>query len=331
MINSIIRLLLLALVLAVPAGANAQTSRSPGQNPRSYPLAVLPFVAADKETKDLGPKVTQLLFANLASDTEIVLVEREREDFRKVLDETELDLSGLVNPENAAKVAHLTGAKLLVTGSIMQVDTTLHLVAKIIGTETGRVLGARAQANVRNDLSSLVADLSQQVVEAVRKRGDDLVAPAPTVSTMPTLDDRLAALKEKLNGGRRPTVFVQISRQPGCPAEAAAAETELMLFCRELGFPVIDRRTGNSQTADVLILGEATSVIGLRHGTLISAKVRLDVTALDRRSRHVLAVDRQTARAVDLNEQLAEKAALQQAAAIIADRMLPKLAEQVDF
>jgi len=332
--NSIHRLLLLlALVLAIPTGVH-------GQNSRSHPLAVLPFVERGKETKDLGPKVTALLVAKLASDPAIVLVERDREDFRKVLDETQLGLSGLVDSEQAASVGQLTGARLLVAGSIMQVDATLHVVAKIISTETGRVLGAQAHANAQDDLSGLVSDLSKQVIDAVRTRGDDLVA------TAPNFEDRLAALKEKLNhkkldqdqldheklnNARRPTVFVQISKRPGCPATDAAAETELMLFCRELGFPVIDRRTGSKDAADVLILGEATSVVALRHGTLISAKVRLDVTAVDRKSRLVLVVDRQTARAVDLNEQLAEKSALQQAAATIAARMLPKLAQGVDF
>src|SRR6476646_6310554 len=116
MTNSIRRLVLMALALAIPAWVQ-------GQNPRSYPLAVLPFVERGKETKDLGPKVTDLLFAKLAGETGIELVERQREDFRKVLDETEFDLSALANPEQAAKVGHLTGARLLVTGSVLQVET----------------------------------------------------------------------------------------------------------------------------------------------------------------------------------------------------------------
>jgi TolB-like protein len=319
MTNSTLRLVLMALALAVPVWVQ-------GQNPRSYPLAVLPFVERAKETKDLGPKITDLLVAKLAGDTGIVLVEREREDFRKVLDETELDLSGLVNPDKAANVGHLTGAKLLVTGSVIQLGTTLHVVAKIIGTETGRVLSAEAKGHSRDELSDLVSELSKQIIGLVRKRGDDLVA------TVPTFDDRLAALKEKMSKGRRPSVFVQVSEpHGGCPVTDAAAETELMLFCRELGFPVIDRRTGSKETADVLIRGEATSVVGLRHGTLISAKVRLEVMAIDRRSGLVLAVDRETARAIDLNEHLAGKAGLQQAAANIAHRMLPKLAQGVDY
>jgi len=242
------------------------------------------------------------------------------------LDEKQLDLSALVNEGQAAKVGHLIGAKLLVTGSVVQVDGTFHLVAKIIGTETGRVLGSEVQGNAQNDLNSLVSDLSQQVSAAVRKGGDDLVA------TVPSLDDRLAALKAKLSQSRRPRVLVQISeRLAGCLPTHAAAETELMLFCSELGFPVIDRRTGSKETADVLILGEATSVVGLRNGPLISAKVRLEIKAVDRRSGLVLAVDRETARAVDLNENLAATAGVQEAAATIAERMLAKIAQGVDF
>jgi TolB-like protein len=316
--NAMLRLVLMAFAVAIPPVIQAQDARS-------YPLAVLPFAERGKDTKDLGAKVADLLFAKLASEPGIVLVEREREDFRKVLDETQLDLSALVNDGKAAKVGHFIGAKLLVTGSVVQVDGTFHLVAKIIGTETGRVLGSEAQGNAQNDLSSLVSDLSKQVSEAVRKSGDNLVA------TELTLDDRLAALKEKLTQSRRPRVLVQISERPAsCPAIHAAAETELMLFCSELGFPVIDRRTGSKETADVLILGEATSVVGLRNGPLISAKVRLEVKAVDRRSGLVLAVDRETARAVDLNEHLAANAGLQQAAATIAGRMLPKIVQGGD-
>ncbi len=53
-----------------------------------------------------------------------------------------MNLSGLANPDEATKVGHLTGAKLLVTGSVIEVDKSLYLVAKIIGTETTRVVGA---------------------------------------------------------------------------------------------------------------------------------------------------------------------------------------------
>src|SRR6186997_2797333 len=107
MISATLRLVLLAFLLAIPHAVQSQDSRS-------YPLAVLPFAERGKDTKDLGAKIADLLFAKLANEPGIVLLEREREDFRKVLDEKQLDLSALVNEGQAAKVGHLIGAKLLV-------------------------------------------------------------------------------------------------------------------------------------------------------------------------------------------------------------------------
>ncbi len=63
-----------------------------------------------------------------------------------------------------------------------------------------------------------------------------------------------------------------------------------------------------------------------RHGNLISVKARLELKAVDNKTSRVLAIDRQTSVTVDLTEQLAGKAALQEAAAQLAERLLPKLA-----
>jgi hypothetical protein len=102
-----------------------------------------------------------------------------------------------------------------------------------------------------------------------------------------------------------------------------AAETEMMLFCKETGFAVLD--TPDAAKADVRIEGEGFSEFGLRRGSLVSVKARVEIKAVDRKSGEVLAVDRETAVEVDLTEQIAGKKALQSAAARIAERMLPKL------
>ena len=94
--------------------------------------------------------MTDLLFAQLAAEPSLVLVDRA--DIAKLLAEQEVSLSGLVNPQQATKVGQLTGAKLLITGSVLQVDNTVYLIAKIIGTETSRVVGASVKGNVRDDL-----------------------------------------------------------------------------------------------------------------------------------------------------------------------------------
>lgn len=285
-----------------------------------YPAAILPFQERGADVKNFGPKVTDLMFANLVVDPRISLVDRE--DLEKVLKELELNLSGLVKPEEAVRVGQLTGAKLLVTGSVLQVDSSLYVVAKIIGTETTRVLGASVKGGVNDELDELVEKLAGEVSRTIAARCDELVARPKTH------EDRLAALAKSLGKAKRPVVKIDIKeRHVGQITIDPAAETEIALFASESGFEVIDADKGAGRKAEVLLAGEGVSEFATRHGNLISVKARLELKAVDAASGRVLAIDRQTAVQVDLSEQLAGKAALQEAAAEIASRLLPKIVQ----
>jgi hypothetical protein len=123
---------------------------------------------------------------------------------------------------------------------------------------------------------------------------------------------------------KRPSVYIHIpERHVGQATIDPAAETELALFCTELGFKVIDPDAGEKSDADVLIVGEGFSEFATRHGNLVSVKSRLEVKGVERTTGRVLAIDRQTTVAVDLTEQIAGKSALQDAAARIGLRLLP--------
>lgn len=323
-----------ALLLCAALAAQAADKEKKDKTPQVYPAAVLPFQERGRESKDQGSKVTDLLFANLSADPALNLVDRE--DIKKLLDEQELNLSGLVNPQQATKVGQLTGAKLLITGSVLQVDSSIYLIAKVIGTETSRVVGASVKGNVRDDLGKLVEDLGKVVSKTIADRADDLVAKPLS------REDRVAALKKKLGDGKRPSVLVEITEhhigqalieRPNVVVVVGvagntidpAAETELTLFCKETGFTAIDPKEGRKKDADILISGEAFSEHAVQHGNLSSVKARVEVKAIDQASGKIVAVDRQTTVAVDLTEQIAGKNALQEAGALIAERMLPKI------
>ncbi len=246
----------------------------------------------------------------------------DRTDMKKTLDEQALNLSGAVRADEATKVGQLTGAKLLVTGSVVHVDKNLFLVAKIISTETSRVAAASVEGKVSDELGPLVGKLADQIDTTLAEQSADLVPVAETPK------DRLESLSKQLKKGKRPAVLVQIAeRHIGLPPFDPAAQTEMILFCRGTNFDVIDAENGTLGAADVLIQGEAISELAGRVGGLVSVKARVEVKAVDRKSGKVLAVDRQTALVVDLTEQIAGKSALQEAASIIAERMLPKIAD----
>ena len=304
-------------VLAAALLAVIVTAR-PASAQTVYPVAILGFEERGIGAKDYGPKVADLMFARLVVNPDLYLVDRA--DLAKTLAEQSLNLSGAVEADEAARVGQLTGAKILITGSVIQVDKKLILVAKVIGTETTRVLGASATGDLGDDLGPIVDTLADGVTGVITKQAVKLV-PEPVAPA-----DRVKAIAARL-GAARPVVTVKIGeRHIGTPVVDPAAETEVVRLAKAVGFEVIDPSVGATGRADVAITGEAFSEVAGRVGDLVSVKARVEVKAVDRKTGKVLASDRQTAVVVDLAEQIAGKAALEQAAGALAERILPKLA-----
>jgi len=65
-----------------------------------HPIAILPFKTRGKEVSGMGEKISDLMFAQLIVDPTLNLVDRE--DLSTVLTEAELNISGVVNPQQAS-------------------------------------------------------------------------------------------------------------------------------------------------------------------------------------------------------------------------------------
>jgi TolB-like protein len=289
--------------------------------PAVYPAAVFPFAERGVGVKGYGEKVSDLLFASLAASPALFLVDRA--DLKKVIEEQELNVSGMVAPAQATQVGQLTGAKVLITGSVIESDKSLYVVAKIIGTETSRVLGASVKGELRDELGKLAETLGARIAATVGREADKLVA-KPVQK-----EDLIGALVKQIGDAKRPVVLVKVpERHVGQATVDPAAQIELISCCKEAGFEVVDPESGNAKQADVVITGEGFSEFATRHGNLISVKARLELRAVDRATDKVLAADRQVRVMVDLTEQIAGKAALQAAALDIALRLLPNAVKE---
>lgn len=305
---------LVAIVLALGVKVMA------ADMPAVYPTAIFAFEERGAGVKDYGAKVSDILFAKLVTNPDLYLVDRQ--DLRKTLDEHELNMSGMVSPDQAVKVGKLTGAKILVTGSVIEADKSMYLVAKIIGTETSRVLGESVKGRTSDEIGPLVEQLAKQVGDSIVSNANKLVAKEVPIA------DRIAAVNRVLGDAKRPTVLVKVhERHVGQATIDPAAETELILFCKETGFTVLDSQSAENK-ADIVIEGEGFSEFATRRGNIVSVKARVEIKAIDRSTDKILTTDRQAVVAVDLTELIAGKAALQEAAAQIAERLLPKLVKK---
>ena len=285
-----------------------------------YPTAIFPFHERGEGVKGYGNTASDILFASLVANPDLLLVDRE--EINKTLEEQELSLSGMVSPGEAVKVGSLLGAKILITGSVIDADQSVYLVARIIGTETSRVLGESVKGKDSDAIGDLVEQLAEKVAATISSRASELVAPVQKP------EERIAAIKAALGDKPRPVLMVSVDeRHVGQVTIDPAAQTEFTLMARETGFEVVDSKAGSTKQADILIQGEGFSEFAMRRGNMVSVKARLEVKAIDRTTDRIIATDRQTTVVVDLSEEIAGKSALQEAAAQIAERMLPKLVQ----
>jgi len=325
------RMIVLVLVgcvaVAAPADAAPEAGKAP---PARVSLAVLDYEASAPGNPKLGSQMADILTARLSAVDAIDLVERAK--LEKVLAEQKLKLVGLVDPDRAAKVGKLIGAKLLVMGKAFVMDKKLMIVTKLVGVETGRVKGSIRTIELSKPISEGILLLAEDIAALVRKSAAGLL---PAGAELP---DPIAAVREKLKKDSAPTVAVVVpeehrARQAAAPPVVdPAVETEIKRVLIACGYEVVD--VGQNaladwardmlkgrkppwpsalKDADVVVVGEAFSEFALRTGDLVTCVGRAEINAVDRHSGKVIRSDRQTRRAVDLAEHVAGKTALQHA------------------
>ena len=137
-------------------------------------------------------------------------------------------------------------------------------------------------------------------MQTINDKSDTLVA------NVISREERIDRLVKKVKGDKHPTVQVRIKEQHyGARANDPAAETEFQYILKQAGFTVVDEKS--DRKPDLELTGEAFSAFGMRKGNLVSCKSRIELTARERMSGKILAVDRQTGVAVTSPNKLPAK------------------------
>ena len=288
--------------------------------PVVYTVAVLDFDCKVPGYEHVGAQVSASLTAYLSKEEDLQTLERT--DLLKLLSEHELGLSGIVQPSTATVVGQISGAKVLVTGSVFASGDEFLVVTKIIGTETSRVFGDVMKIGANKSPVDLTKSMSAKTASIIRERGEQLLAKQETREAL------VVRLAKQLEDKTLPTVSVSITEtHAGRRTLDPAAETEVIHLLGELGFTVVDQASA-TKPAEIKIVGEALSEFATRRGNLISCQGRVELKAVERASGNILTADRQTEMAVDLGEQMAAKTALQRSACKLVERLIAKIVSE---
>jgi TolB-like protein len=280
-------------------------------------VAVYDFTDPDKHPAGYGGKVTALITADLTVETNLVMVERA--DLKKALGEQAIGVSGLVTSDTAAKIGQITGAKVLVSGQVINAGGThLVIVANIIGTETGRLFAVKTDG-VAENLLELTSELSRKIGQKIRDQASDLL-----IETQ-SHEEFMARIIKSVQGTNRPTVSVGIHYPKGPKFPSAPANTELGIILQKAGFTVVD--ANSERKPDVEITGVIDISVGPRRGDLVSCRAIVEAKVQERRTGTILAFDRQVGDAVDVGKPAADKAAQAKAIDGLAERVVPLLAK----
>lgn len=122
-------------------------------------IAVLDFTDLQGTVTELGKFLAEELSSDLVMGQKRFDVV-DRANLKRLLDENRLSRSGLVDPEAIKRLGKMAGADALVTGTVTPMGNSLRVSARIINTETARIVGA-AQANI---------DKTPEISELLRAR-----------------------------------------------------------------------------------------------------------------------------------------------------------------
>jgi TolB-like protein len=154
-----------ALVSLAVGGLRAQ-----GRGPDTRPgIAVLPFDnggsygQGKEDFEALQKGIAGMLISELALNPSARVVERE--EIQKLVEEQNLGASGRVDPQTAAKIGKLVGARYVVLGTFIDFYGDFRVDARLVNVETSEIVRVETNRAQRDRLYDIIKTVAAQLMK----------------------------------------------------------------------------------------------------------------------------------------------------------------------
>jgi hypothetical protein len=297
------------------------------------PIRVAVFdVEVTKGVDVEGPAVTDHLNTKLSAMPKVTVVNRDQ--IKKVAEEHQIALSGLVENSSAVKLGKFLSAQYIVVGRASKIGQTFYLVLRIVDVETTVQTTVSAKASSESGFDAVLERLNEPLNTDIRRLQRPIAEEESSALT--ELRKLAKPLAEK-------TILVSVEEtHVGRPLRDPAAQMAITQRLRSLGLTVIVPKdpvagwkesllqTGKygEQKVDFLLEGEGTSAFAAQIQGLVSCRARVELRLVQVPGRAVDVSDRGVAAGVDLVEALAAKAALEEAGTQASDALIRRRASE---
>jgi len=152
---------LVPVLLGAQQGARNQDTR-PG-------IAVLPFnnggsYGQGKEDFDaLERGIAGMMISELTQNPAARVVERQ--ETQRLVDEQNLGAQGRVDPQTAAKIGKLVGARYMVMGTFVDFYGDFRVDVRLINTETGEVVKTESERMQRDHMFDIIRNIAARLMK----------------------------------------------------------------------------------------------------------------------------------------------------------------------
>lgn len=210
---------------------------SPEPEMDEIPVAVASFSSSAnvREADTVRRAVVDGLVSYLSQFNGVRVVERER--ISEALQDLRMSSEGMIDQATALQLGKMTGARVIVTGNILQIDDELAITARLINTETSELVATRA-TGARGNLLAVSDALAAKVADRLIEEEGGVLGRTTDRSEQRAARQR-QELQQKLQGMNLPRLLVllpetHLDRIVPDPA----GETELVGWLLACGFPV---------------------------------------------------------------------------------------------